>query len=223
MLPSQGRCIAVFLLVRVAHLKVRRNVEEWIESTRSTSSFMAASVNLQQPAEALTSYGLVAIGQGIQLGPALVPFTSSADRVTLFGIARLLLLASPPLWLTLAVDNRVKREYIPTWDLQELSWLDPDLDSLLIEVRMALGDSRQDDLRKELGSAAKLLIMSALDAAGIDALHVAKISDAFGYDIECHSPSIDRIEVNAASENTRGTFCLTRSEFDRSLEYPPSG
>ena len=220
MLPSQGRCIAVFLLARVARLKVRHNVEEWVESARSASSFMAASVNLQQPAQALISYGLVSVRQGIQLGPALVPFTSSADRVTLFGIARLLLLASPPLWLNLAVDIQVKREYIPSWDLQELSWLDPDLDALLLEVRMSLGDSKQDDLRKELGSAAELLIMSALSAAGIDALHVAKISDAFGYDIECHSPSIDRIEIKAASENTRGKFHLTRNEFDKSFEYP---
>jgi Domain of unknown function (DUF3883) len=220
MLPSQGRCIAVFLLARVARLKVRQNIEDWIESARSNSSFMAASVDLQQPAQALISYGLVSIEQGIQVGPALVPFTSTADRVTLFGIARLLLLASPPLWLNLAVDNQVKREYIPTWDMQELSWLDPDLDALLLEVRMALGDTRQDDLRKELGSAAELIIISALSAAGIDALHVARISDAFGYDIECHSPSIDRIEVKAASENTRGTFHLTRNEFDKSVEYP---
>ena len=220
MLPSQGRCIAVFLLARVARLKVRQNVEEWVESARSASSFMAASVNLQQPAQALISCGLVSTGQGIQLGSALAPFTSAADRVTLFGIARLLLLASPPLWLNLAVDNQVKREYIPSWDLQELSWLDPDLDALLLEVRTALGDSSQDDLRRELGSAAELLIMSALNAAGVDALHVARISDAFGYDIECHSPSIDRIEVKAASENTRGTFHLTRNEFDKSREYP---
>ena len=220
MLPSQGRCIAVFLLARVARLKVRQNVEEWVESARSASSFMAASVNLQQPAQALISCGLVSTGQGIQLGSALAPFTSAADRVTLFGIARLLLLASPPLWLNLAVDNQVKREYIPSWDLQELSWLDPDLDALLLEVRTALGDSSQDDLRRELGSAAELLIMSALNAAGVDALHVARISDAFGYDIECHSPSIDRIEVKAASENTRGTFHLTRNEFDKSFEYP---
>ena len=220
MLPSQGRCIAVFLLARVARLKVRQNVEEWVESARSASSFMAASVNLQQPAQALISCGLVSTGQGIQLGSALAPFTSAADRVTLFGIARLLLLASPPLWLNLAVDNQVKREYIPSWDLQELSWLDPDLDALLLEVRTALGDSSQDDLRRELGSAAELLIMSALNAAGVDALHVARISDAFGYDIECHSPSIDRIEVKAAGENTRGTFHLTRNEFDKSREYP---
>ena len=220
MLPSQGRCIAVFLLARVARLKVRQNVEEWVESARSASSFMAASVNLQQPAQALISCGLVSTGQGIQLGSALAPFTSAADRVTLFGIARLLLLASPPLWLNLAVDNQVKREYIPSWDLQELSWLDPDLDALLLEVRTALGDSSQDDLRRELGSAAELLIMSALNAAGVDALHVARISDAFGYDIECHSTSIDRIEVKAASENTRGTFHLTRNEFDKSREYP---
>jgi len=220
MLPSQGRCIAVFLLARVARLKVRQNVEEWVESARSASSFMAASVNLQQPAQALISCGLVSTGQGIQLGSALAPFTSAADRVTLFGIARLLLLASPPLWLNLAVDNQVKREYIPSWDLQELSWLDPDLDALLLEVRTALGDSSQDDLRRELGSAAELLIMSALNAAAVDALHVARISDAFGYDIECHSPSIDRIEVKAASENTRGTFHLTRNEFDKSREYP---
>ena len=220
MLPSQGRCIAVFLLSRVAHLRVRQTVDEWIDATRSNSSFMAASVNLQQPAEALISYGLVRVGNGIQLEPALVPFTSSADRPTLFGIARLLLLASPPLWLNLAVGNEVNREYIPSWDLQELSWLDPDLDALLLEVRLVLGDSRQDNLRKELGYAAELLIMAALQAKGLDPLHVARISDAFGYDIECHSPSVDRIEVKAASENTRGTFHLTRNEFDKSLKYP---
>jgi hypothetical protein len=221
MLPSQGRCLAIFLLGRAAHLKTRRNLEEWIEGTRSASSFMAASLNFQLPVEAMIEYELATIQDDVQIAGALLPFIVSADRSSLFGIARLLLLASPPLWLHLAVNEEVKREYIPSWDLEELSWLDPDLDTLLLEVASALDRNDQQDIRKELGDAAELLVLDGLRKAGEKPLHVAAISDAFGYDIECREVRVDRIEVKASSENTRGRFRLTRNEYQKCLQYGP--
>jgi hypothetical protein len=108
---------------------------------------MAASLNLLRPVEAMISYELATVKESVLISGKLVPFVATADRPSLFGIARLIMLASPPLWLRFAVDQEVKREYIPSWDLEELSWLDPDLDALLLEVALATADSEQDALR----------------------------------------------------------------------------
>ena len=219
MLPNQGVCIAVFLLGRSATLKRHRNVGEWIEGARAFSSFMAASLNLQRPAESMVANGLATIKDAVLIANKLVPLLETADRASLFGIARIVMLASPPLWLRVAVGQEVKREYIPSWDLAELSWLDPDLDALLLEVASTLNDSEQGELRKQLGDAAELLMLDSLKRAGRDPLHVAAISDAFGYDIEARNLRIDRVEVKASSENTRSRFSLTRNEYEKSLLY----
>ncbi|WP_128911005.1 protein NO VEIN domain-containing protein [Granulicella sibirica] len=219
MLPNQGVCIAVFLLGRSATLKGRRNIEEWIEGARAASSFMAASLNLLRPAEAMVANGLATVKDAVLIVEKLKPLLETADRASLFGIARLVMLASPPLWLRLAVGQEVKREYIPSWDLDELSWLDPDLDALLFEVASTVKDGEQGELRKQLGNAAELLMLDSLTRAGHDPLHVAAISDAFGYDIEARNIRVDRVEVKASSENTRSRFSLTRNEYEKSLLY----
>jgi hypothetical protein len=41
----------------------------------------------------------------------------------------------------------------------------------------------------------------------------------FGYDIEARKIRIDRVEVKASSENTRGRFHLTRNEYQKSLQH----
>jgi hypothetical protein len=194
-------------------------MEEWIDGARSASSFMAASLTFQRPVEVMIAYELATLEDGVKISDVLMPFVETADRRSLFGIARLLMLASPPLWLHLAVDQEVKREYIPAWDLDELSWLDPDLDSLLLEVASSTRQNEPDDIRKLLGDAAEMLVLDRLDKTGHKPLHVAAISDAFGYDIECRQIRIDRIEVKASSENTRGYFRLSRNEYQKSLQY----
>ena len=219
MLPSQGLCIAIFLLGRSAILKNRRSLEEWIEGTRTASSFMAASLNLLPPAEAMIAFKLATFKESIVIDGELTPHLDSANRASLFGIARLVMLASPPLWLRLAIDHEVRREYIPSWDLEELSWLDPDLDALLLEVASAANKGEQEEFRKQLGDAAELLVLDSLKQTGHNPLHVAAISDAFGYDIEAREIRIDRVEVKASSENTRGRFLLTRNEYQKSLQY----
>ena len=69
-----------------------------------------------------------------------------------------------------------------------------------------------------MGDAAELLILAALTLAGRQPIHVAKLSDSYGYDIETHNP-VNRIEVKAAGESTRDRFHLSRNEFDMSRAY----
>ena len=219
MLPSQGICVAIFLLGRSGVLTARRTIEEWIDGARSTSSFMAASLSFEAPVEVMFQCGLAKLRDGVEISPELTQFVEVADRRSLFAIARIVMLSKPPLWLHLAVDREVRREYVPLWDLEELSWLDPDLDALLLEVAAAQNRGDRDDIRKQLGDAAELAVFDSLNRKGLKPLHVSRISDAFGYDIECRSIRIDRIEVKASSETTRGRFLLSRNEYEKSLQY----
>jgi hypothetical protein len=218
MLPRHGFTFGVFLLARAARVKQRRKVDEWIDAARSPQSFLAAEVDLAKPVDVLFKLRLVwSAAGGIVVESRLLGLSESADRATLHGIARLLLAADPPMWLRVAVTSAgVAREYIPEEDLVALSWLGPDLDAVLLGVRADLTSPFQEPLRKAIGNAAELFILAALKMAGAQPLHVAKISDNYGYDIEVRVPVIKRIEVKAAGATTRGTFHLTRNEFDKS-------
>ena len=71
---------------------------------------MAASLGLMPLAEALISCGFASRQEIITIRPALIPLTSIADRPSLFSVARLLLIAYPPLWPQFAVgDDGVRR------------------------------------------------------------------------------------------------------------------
>ncbi|MBB5807299.1 hypothetical protein F4560_007067 [Saccharothrix ecbatanensis] len=218
MLPRHGFAFGVFLLARAARVKRRREVDEWIDAARAPRSFLSAEVDLAKPVDVLFKLRLAwSAGGGIVVESRLLSLSESADRATLHGIARLLLAADPPLWLRVAVTSAgVAREYIPEEDLVALSWLEPDLDAVLLGARADLTSPFQEPLRKAIGDAAELFVLAALVRAGARPVHVARISDKYGYDIEAQVPVIRRIEVKAAGTTTRGAFHLTRNEFDRS-------
>jgi hypothetical protein len=221
MLPSQGRCLAVFLLSRAATLKPRSTIEEWINAAQSASSIVAASLNLKQPAEILLLSDLAHHREQVIVSQDLANLCTVADRATLTGIARVLLLRFPPPWLRIAVrDGSVSYDYVPAADLDELQWLDADLTDILIDVYRKIEDVRNDQIRKWFGETAELIVVAALKLAGRSPVHVSRISDVFGYDIECQSPH-ERIEVKAASENTKGRFHLSRNEFEKSKLHGP--
>jgi hypothetical protein len=221
MLPRHGAVYGIFLLAYAARLSPRRNLDEWIEAARATSSFLARAIDLGEPAKALIRFQLVEITDRVALASPLHLLSETADRATLLGLARLLLGIAPPVWLHLAINNgNVEREYIPTDDLEALTWLEPDLDRLLLDTHAhaRLYDDQQD-LRKRVGDAAELFLMAAFAYAGARPVHVARLSDAYGYDIELRGQSTDRIEIKAASPKTRGRFYLSRNEYEKSCAF----
>lgn len=219
MLPSHGRCIAIFLLSRVAALKRRSNVEEWVSAARSSSSILAASLDLRGPAELLLSTNLARYSGSIEICTDLAKLCDVADRATLSGIARLLLLKLPPTWLRVAAGTfSIDYDYVPADDLRELNWLAEDLTHILLDVYQNTEAFRDDQIRTWLGNTAELMVMAALRLAGRNPVHVSRISDTFGYDIECQCPR-ERIEVKAASEHTKTGFHISRNEFEKAKLY----
>lgn len=181
---------------------------------------MAHALDLDRIASGLIQLGLVSLRDQVVLDDALAELSDQADRSTLMAIARILFLHAPPFWMTLAVSNgRVSREYIPTGDLEDLQWIEPELDQFLIDIYSSVPTRKQDAFAKRLGDAAELFVVAGLKKAGANPVHVAKLSDAYGYDIECLAEHTDRIEVKAASGNTLGCFHLSRNEFDKSAFY----
>ncbi|MGA5306596.1 protein NO VEIN domain-containing protein [Micromonospora taraxaci] len=220
MLPRRGTAYAVLLLCHAARLAARRDVADWVRAARSHGTFVAAATDLTSPAEHLLAAGLADQAEGIVLAPPLAGIAAIADGATLRHIARVLLTADPPAWLRIAVSpNGVARHYIPTADLQALEWLDPQLDDMLVDVCRAVSSPRNTEVRKRIGNAAEAVVLAALRADGRHPTHVAAISDAFGYDIEIAGSPVLRIEVKGCSANSRGTFHLSRNEYDRSQFY----
>jgi hypothetical protein len=156
----------------------------------------------------------------IFVDPALIELSKCADRTTLVGIAATLIAKSPPVWLPIAVENqKVYREFIPTDDLEDLGWIEPGLDEFLLSANSLAQRLLDDSFAKKLGDAAELILLAAFNLAGANPVHVAKVSDAYGYDIECRGTSTERVEVKAAGSSTRGSFYISRNEFDKSQAY----
>lgn len=216
MLPNRGCCHAVFLLVFSARLKKFSGVDEWLEAAKGRATIMAASLNLAAVAKTLVALNLVTLAP-IAPSKSLLAVGEEASNQTFEKIARILLERCPPLWLKVAVsDAGVSREYIPVADLDGLAWLGESLDPILQDVFRSL-QLEDDQTSKAIGNAAELLVVAALKRLGGSVLHVAQISDAFGYDIECrHNDTASRIEVKACSAQTSDSFILSRNEFDKS-------
>lgn len=111
--------------------------------------------------------------------------------------------------------RRVRYEFIPSADLDALAWLQPELEQLLLDA--ALPPSPEaGSLPLGIGRAAELAVLAGLECTGAHAIHVADISDRFGYDIGTTDPSgVRRWEVKGCTEQTKGSFRLSRNEFDK--------
>lgn len=220
MLPTHGAASGVFLLANAANHINHEDVGAWTLAARARSSFLAGALNLDGCAAAILRLGLAKVAGTVQLDPALSALSEKADRPTLVAISSLLLASDPPSWISLAVhDGLVFREYIPTDDLRGLEWLEPDLDQLLAGVAEDMAGRHVDSLREALGRAGELVILAAAADAGFLPLHVADVSDSFGYDIEVHIPSKLRFEVKSTTSTRQGIFHLSRNEFDKCRHY----
>lgn len=216
MLPSRGCCHAVFLLVFSARLKQYSGLDDWVVAAKGRATIMATTLNLSAVAKSMVALNLVALNPVVP-ARSLQSAGEDASNQTFEKIARILLERSPPPWLKVAVSNTgVSREYIPAADLDALAWLGDALDSILLDVfRSSIVE--EDFASKAIGNAAELIVVAALKRMGGSVLHVAQISDAFGYDVEHRLPSgTSRLEVKACSPQTSDCFILSRNEFDKS-------
>lgn len=220
MLPTHGAASGTFLLSNAARATTYSDAASWIGGARARSSFLAGALNLETCANELVRLNLAELVEKVVIRADLARLSDAADRATLTAIAGILLAADPPPWLTQAVQGRdVRREYIPSRDLAALSWLDPMLDDLLIVTAGATLKADTSELLTGLGLAGELIIMQALTSCGFEAIHVALISDMFGYDIEVLKPCGGRIEVKTTTEANAGAFHISRHEYETSLRF----
>ena len=182
---------------------------------------MATAGDIAGTARILLDGGLAVVGESVVLSPKIARFVEKADRVTLVGIAALLLKRFPPGWIvTAVVDGQVLPELIPDFDRDRLAWLGADLIPLILDVHDALTSRTDDELRKQIGNAGELAVLSALRRAGHDPIHVALVSDVYGYDIEYPTiSSVSRIEVKSAFQSTSDRIFVSRNEFDKACAY----
>jgi len=177
---------------------------------------MASSLDLLGTALLLIDAGLARIDGKIINSRALGRLNMIADLTTLKAIARLLLGRRPPDWLrTVVVDGRLAIEFIPKQDLDAISWLGADLEAIITTVHRELYGDGDDELRKLLGDAGELAVMSAFHLKGLNPRHVALVSDRFGYDIEVlQRDKRYGYEVKTAVAATAGRILLSRHEFE---------
>jgi hypothetical protein len=208
------------LLASVAELAPRRSTDDWIRAARLHGSHLAASTDLANPATKLLDCNLATLGHSVEISPQLAYLLDEPQASILRNIAQLILIASPPVWLPLAVsEHRVDRELIPDNQLSALLWLEPSLDEMLQLAWRQNTSPTALDRAKQIGDAAELFVLASLRHVGWSASHVAKFSDSFGYDIEVRHPFLQKIEVKAAGPKTIGEFFLSRNEFRACREH----
>lgn len=215
LLPSHGLAFGVLLLAHAAGRSPRADAASWARAAADQAPYWARSLNLRATAHALARHGLASETEtGLQPSEqlrTLAVLESSALQAT----ARVLLAAAPPSWLPLAVRSAtVVRDYVPAADLKALAWLEPELDALLIDAAAQQRWADEDAWRERLGAAAEGAVLSALRRAGREAVQVSLVSDSYGYDIEVCDPPTAQIEVKGVGPQTRGSFHLTRHEYE---------
>ena len=223
-LPSQGRCHAAFLLAYSARLRTPATSDAWIETALHRATIMAAATDIPGTAEILLAANLATAQDAVAVDPRLLRVSEQADHRSLAAIARLLLSRFPPGWIVSAVvDGEFRPEYVPDADLQRLAWLGPDLAPIVLSVHRAITSAADDELRKRIGDAGELAVVSALQRIGVQPNHVALLSDAYGYDIEYGSEQhLHRLEVKACVQRTADTVIVTRNEFETAATFASS-
>ncbi|MFN3972747.1 MAG: protein NO VEIN domain-containing protein [Gemmobacter sp.] len=177
---------------------------------------MAASLDLSGTANLLLDAGLARIESFVVIASGLTRLCREADLTTLKGIARVLLRSRPPGWLRAVVrDGRFVPELVPQQDYNAIAWLGEDLEDILLTAHQQVYGASDEHLRKLLGDAGELAILSALRRDGYSPRHVSLISDRFGYDIE-HKVGFQTLalEIKAAVSSTATRVLISRNEFD---------
>ncbi|WP_415714426.1 protein NO VEIN domain-containing protein [Roseibium sp.] len=215
-LPTRGRCHAIFLLAFSARVRDCCDLSSWIDAALDKPTHMAASLDVSGAAKLMLDSGLASFDSVATTKLGLEKLNLQADLNTLKGIARLLLCRRPPDWLrAVVVDGRVALEFIPQDDLRAISWLNEDLESIILSAHHYSYGEVDERLRKQLGDVGELAIMSALRRENFDPRHASLISDRFGYDIEIKKDNqVYGLEVKAAVPATAHRTIISRNEFE---------
>lgn len=223
-LPSRGRCHAAFLLAHSIRLKPAAALEGWIAAAMDRATIMAAATDIPGTARILLAAELARVGDSVVLDERLLRVSERADHRSFVVIARLLLSRFPPAWIVSAVVNgEFRREYVPDADLQRLAWLGSDLAPIVLSVHRAITSASDAKLRKQIGDAGELAVVSALERIGIAPSHVSLVSDAYGYDIEYQSgQDLHRLEVKACVRSTADRVIVSRNEYDKAVAFGSS-
>ena len=223
-LPSHGRCHAAFLLAHSVRLKPAATLDAWIGAAADRSTIMAAATDIAGTAQILLAGKLARVEDSIVLDQRLLRVSERADRRSLIAIARLLLRCFPPGWVVSAVvDGEFLPEYVPDYDLQRLAWLGSDLAPIVLSVHRAITSASNDVLRKRIGDAGELAVVSALERIGIAPNHVSLVSDAYGYDIEYQlDQHLHRLEVKACVPSTADKVIVSRNEYEAAATFASS-
>ncbi|MFI5819121.1 protein NO VEIN domain-containing protein [Streptomyces rishiriensis] len=221
LLPSHGLAFGVLLLAHAAVRSPRGDAASWARAAADQAPFWARSLNLRATAHALARHGLATSTEtGIQPSEQL-RMLAALESGALQATARVLLAAAPPTWLSSAVRSAtVVRDYVPAADLKALAWLEPELDTLLTDAAAQQRRADETAWRERLGAAAEAAVLSALRRTGREAVQVSLVSDAYGYDIEVCDPPTAQIEVKGAGPHSRGSFHLTRHEYETARRRP---
>ena len=223
-LPSHGRCHAAFLLAHSVRLKPAATLDAWIGAAADRSTIMAAATDIAGTAQILLAGKLARVEDSIVLDERLLRVSQQADRRSLVAIASLLLSCFPPGWVVSAVvDGEFLPEYVPDSDLQRLAWLGTDLAPIVLAVYRAITSASNDELRKRIGDAGELAVVSALERIGIAPNHVSLVSDAYGYDIEYQRDQLlHRLEVKACVPSTAYKVIVSRNEYEAAATFASS-
>lgn len=184
---------------------------------------MAGALDLERVAATLVDGDLVSVDGSIAARKQMRGLAWRADRRTLLHIARVLLETFPPSWIGNVVSkDGIAWEYIPAVDSDALEWIGEDLLALLTDVATKKLFLRDDEFRQKLGRVGELILAESKRRQGEQVIHVAEISDSFGYDLECYPSSaniLERIEVKTALTHTNETFHITRNEREKARVY----
>lgn len=182
---------------------------------------MAEALNLDEVAQRLVDAHLVDLAEPLAISERLSGLWRTADNATFLAIARTLLETSPPHWLDMVVSPAgVHLEYVPSQDLAAMEWLGADLGELLAIAGASRLKDRESEFALRIGAAAELIVFEAKSRECGSVVHVSKIADFFGYDIEHRiGATICRLEVKGAVESSSKGFFVTRNEVTKARRY----
>ena len=218
-MPTRGLCHSVFLLAYAAQSKHRLTLPEWVAAARQIPTFMASALAIDSAAQMLLEDGLAVVDEnGVHIDPRLAGAGDEANTEILATIAAILLAVRPPPWFRTAVRRgSVAPEFIPTQDEESLSWLDKLRDPILLDL--AAKKENEDTFRIWLGGLGEKLVLDSERHRGRRIVHVSRISDYFGYDIETHhGHTAWQIEVKTCLSSNADQFFISRNEANRALQ-----
>ena len=213
MTPTHGLCHSVFLLAQAATVKPRQTVESWVKAALRSPTFMAIALDLESAARILIKLDLARIDRDVvQIDQRLSRAGTYATLETLALIAQTLLSRRPPPWLGVSVENgAVLDEWMPTSGQRDLEWLGDFRDPILVGLHRDRNGI--EEFCGWLGGVGEGLVVAIERHRGCKVRHVARISDAFGFDVASVGAEGRKcLEVKTTLESGVDRFFISKHE-----------